>query len=139
MIISCVLLHRRLLSANEPYLRISFPSFHFSSVTSLVSSKMLRLLCVMAFATPCFAVLHSNQNTSADLFHDCWFGQTDFTDLEKLGQNMGMCLKHGMYVNLVTNLEKQCVDVGDGVSFTATTAEQLLTPRDLFPLGEFTI
>lgn len=100
---------------------------------------MLRFFVVACAAiTKGFAVLHSgNQNTSSDLFHDCWYAQADFTDLADLGHNMGMCLKRGMYDNLVANVDKQCVDVGDGVSFTATTAEQLLTPRDLFPLGKF--
>lgn len=58
-------------------------------------------------------------------------------DIVSLSQSMGACMKHGMYLNLVNNLEQQCVDVGDGVTFTAEGEAALITPRDLFPLGEF--
>lgn len=54
----------------------------------------------------------------------------------ELGSDMLTCAKRNLYLGLVNNMEAECVDIGDGVSFITEGNNQHLSPRDLFPLGK---
>lgn len=55
-------------------------------------------------------------------------------DFIEISENMFHCAKKNMYLGLLNNLEADCVDIGDGVTFTRE-GDVGLTPREVFPYG----
>lgn len=55
-------------------------------------------------------------------------------NLSELGTDILTCAKRNLYLGLIKNMEAECVDIGDGVSFISENKQ--LSPRDLFPLGK---
>lgn len=56
--------------------------------------------------------------------------------ISDMGNDMLTCAKSNLYIGLMNNMEAECVDIGDGITFIADSNNQRLSPRDLFPLGK---
>lgn len=54
--------------------------------------------------------------------------------VEEMSESVLACAKRNLYRGLLNNLDSECVDIGDGVTFTAET-DQVISPREVFPLG----
>ncbi|KAL0277514.1 UNVERIFIED_CONTAM: hypothetical protein PYX00_004766 [Menopon gallinae] len=52
-----------------------------------------------------------------------------------MSESVLTCAKRNLYRGLLNNIDSECIDIGDGVTFTAE-ADQVISPREIFPLGE---